>query len=99
MNELEKKIEEAARDYSILENGKPREHQYYEMTELGLDYQVTKAFTEGALSPEAKEYWQQDMKEAFEAGELYDNDGRYALNKGGGKALQFKYWLEQNKKK
>jgi len=37
-----KTINEAANDYSILKNGKPRDNQFFEITENGLDYQVNK---------------------------------------------------------
>lgn len=42
-----KTIEEGVNNYSILKNGEPRDNQFFEMTERGLDYQVTEAFLAG----------------------------------------------------
>ena len=79
MKDYEKQIEEAAIESS---NGAWNESDW------------TSGFIYGAISPEAKEYWQQgmyteeDMNLAFNAGKLSFYDGE-----------SFNSWIDQNKKK
>jgi hypothetical protein len=61
---------------------------------------LTQAFEEGALSPEAKEYWQQEMYTKEEILKLLNKYTRYVQDQDINEAGIFPdKWLEQNKKK
>jgi hypothetical protein len=94
MDDLEKQIEVAADNYSILENGKARESQFFEITEKGLDYQVTKAFISGVNSEVAKLFHQNGM---YSEEELEDLMLEFSWRHD--KRVTFKEWFKGNKKK
>jgi hypothetical protein len=92
MSELEKKIEEAAEEFSC--NGNPFDQ----------DIAVrSRAFIIGAKSPEAKEYWQKGMYTEEEVKELFINRSKkFSTSVEPFNAILLKQdldWFEQNKKK
>lgn len=63
MEDLQKKIAEAAIKYSHSERGKPLDWEYLELSGHDLDGIMQKAFYVGANSHEAKEYWKNQFQQ------------------------------------
>lgn len=97
MKNIEQKIEKAADNYSVLQNGRPRDGQFFEVTEHSLDYQVTNAFTSGVYSEIAKEYHTQNLYTEEEVKTLIQDYLGDLSNTY--KEIPFDKWFEQNKKK
>ena len=85
MNDLEKKIEEAAKKSSM------------DYDSRDYTYDIAKQeFIIGAKSPEAKEYWQQGMYTEEEVTTLINRLLEFIAHH---EPSEWKKWLDQNKKK
>lgn len=82
MEELEKKVEEAAKKYI---------KDYY--SEQIMPKCVKDAFINGAKSPEAKEYWQKGM---YSEEELLDLTDEFSWRHD--KSVTFREWFNEHKK-
>lgn len=93
MEDLEKKIKEAARKAVGLPIGFDYEEEAYYNSQKIHRYDT---FIQATLSPEAKEYWQQGMYTEEEVLVLLF---AYMWNSVGPNTLTVSEWFEQNKKK